>query len=604
VATPASVQISPELARIALSCEPMERALRLARWVGPDRTLTVRGVLSPTDAMQACRHLGIPVRGPRLRSALDVDQLMRDWMTAVAAGLVEIDGRRARALPGLPGADADLEPMFIVSAWAQAAAVFLDVAEEPCDSCLTVLHELLTAGGPVTLDQLLAAVEAMLEPGGPAGAPCPGCGEVHDQAGQGELFGPDEYGDDDEDGEDDPDPAGHVADTVETLLAFGAAGVADETVQLTPLGTFLVHAVLASHAPLLDDGPAVLVSLISQLPPAVARTAARPWLEARSPAQAGRELLTFAESAAGNDRAVALHLARELGPGAWQEWAEQPGTGAYAREWLRSQDEAAAGDPADEAWLAVDGLIIMLDTLAEAVPPSALRAALAQQLGDAAADAAELAAQSGHPRAAELVALLTGRPVPAAGRQAVALVYTIKITLRHVSRPPVWRRVVIPADATFRDLHIVIQLAMGWEDDHLYRFGGDRRGPGPRAPEIGRGADRRVFLSQVLTRPGDQVSYLYDFGDDWEHDLLLEEARAAEPGGTYPSCTAGSGACPPEDCGGPGGYAWLKEILASPSHPEHAERLEWLGLTCGADFSPAEFSVAEASARLRALSAT
>ena len=68
--------------------------------------------------------------------------------------------------------------------------------------------------------------------------------------------------------------------------------------------------------------------------------------------------------------------------------------------------------------------------------------------------------------------------------------------------------------------------------------------------------------------PGDRLSYTYDFGDDWEHDIVLEETRTAVPEETYPSCVAGKGACPPEDCGGAWGYAELKEILADPLHEE------------------------------------
>ena len=142
---------------------------------------------------------------------------------------------------------------------------------------------------------------------------------------------------------------------------------------------------------------------------------------------------------------------------------------------------------------------------------------------------------------------------------------------------------------------------MGWENYHMHVFstGGQEYGSPDR--ELGHASDRNVLLSQVLTRPGDRLRYTYDFGDDWEHDIVLEETRAAAPQETYPSCVAGQGACPPEDCGGAWGYAGLKEILADPSHEDHQDMLEWLGLDAGEDFDPRKFSVAEVSARLPVL---
>jgi len=175
-------------------------------------------------------------------------------------------------------------------------------------------------------------------------------------------------------------------------------------------------------------------------------------------------------------------------------------------------------------------------------------------------------------------------------------VYELKITLREVSKPPVWRRVLVPADITLRDLHEVIQQAMGWDDYHMHVFSTGRQEYGSPDPELGHVSDRKVRLSHVLTGPGDRLRYTYDFGDDWKHDIVLEETRIAVPGETYPSCSAGKGACPPEDCGGTWGYAELKEILADPSHEDHQDMLDWLGLDAGQDFDPQEFSVAEVNA--------
>jgi hypothetical protein len=140
---------------------------------------------------------------------------------------------------------------------------------------------------------------------------------------------------------------------------------------------------------------------------------------------------------------------------------------------------------------------------------------------------------------------------------------------------------------------------MGWANYHMHVFSTGWRDYGSHDPELGHSSDKMVPLAQVVAGPGDRLRYTYDFGDDWEHDIVVEESRIAAPGETYPVCVAGKGACPPEDCGGVGGYAWLKEILADPSHDEHENMLEWLGLDAGEDFDPKEFSVTDVNSRLQ-----
>jgi Plasmid pRiA4b ORF-3-like protein len=613
---------TPELADAALSCAALARARALAGWVGPGRTLTASGVLRPAEAVQACQELGIAVPGPRLRSALDVDELMRDWLTAAAAGFLQVDGRRARAAPELlaAGSSGYSGPEAVVSAWIQAAVALLDLDEEPCAACLTVLHELHAVDAPLTMDQLVSTVRDALEPQVPEGAPCPGCGQVHDP---GDMLGLGDFLGDDEETEEDL--AGHVDGAVEGLLAFGAVGTADQVVRLTPLGSLLAAAVFEGLAPPPEADAETLMSAIGGLPPPVARTLARSWLDARSTADAARELLIFAESADSGERIAALAFAGQLGPeaaGAWRQWAERPGIGAYARQWLRSQGEDVAEDAADEAWLAVDALSAMLDRLTEVVPPLLLQAVLAAQAGEEVAQAAQWMLGSGHPRAADVLGRLTGRPsltVPhrpapgvrvqpgGSGRSARsgrnagesgALVYQLKITLRDVSKPPVWRRVLVRAGITLRDLHEVIQQAMGWENYHMHVFSTGWQEYGSPDPELEHASDKKARLSEVLTVPGDRLRYTYDFGDDWEHDIVLEEIRPAEPTKAYPICMAGKGACPPEDCGGVWGYANLKEILASPSNEEHEEMLDWLGLDTAAEFDPGRLSIDEVNDRL------
>jgi hypothetical protein len=631
VANSSSSLISPVVIDTALSCTALTRARNLAEWVGQGKTLTASGVLRPAEAAQACRDLGIELPGPRLRSALDVEDLMRDWMTAAAAGFLEMGGRSVRAAEDLPeaGSSTHPDPEAILHAWVQAATVVLDLGDQPCAGCLTVLNELYSAGGPLTMAQLASAVRSALEPQEPEepeALPCPGCGEVH---GPGDLLSLGDFLSDEN--EDEDDAVSHAAAAVTGLLGFGAADVADEAVRLTPLGTVLTASVLQGREPSPDADAATVMSAISELPPPVAWTVAQPWLGARSAADAAQELLAFAESADGGQRVASLAFAGELGSNAadtWREWAKRPGIGAYARQWLRSQGEQVPEDPADEAWLAVDGLSVMLDALADTVPPFLIQAMLAQQFGEEVTEVAEQMLRSGHPRAQDIAARMTGRPALAAtggsasarrsqpgrsGRSGVTgrspgerkrrpgsgtLVHQLKITLRGVSRPPVWRRVLVPADVTLGDLHEVIQQAMGWDNYHMHVFSMGGQEYGSPDPELGHASDRNVLLSQLLTGPGDRLRYTYDFGDDWEHDIVLEETLTAAPQETYPFCVAGKGACPPEDCGGAWGYAELKEVLADPSHEGHQDMLEWLGLDTGKDFDPKKFSVTEVNARL------
>ena len=192
---------------------------------------------------------------------------------------------------------------------------------------------------------------------------------------------------------------------------------------------------------------------------------------------------------------------------------------------------------------------------------------------------------------------------PAASRQprkpaaAPRNIHRIKVTLRGV-RPPVWRRFEVPSDLSLTRLHDVIQAGFGWQNCHLFVFETPLGRYGIPDPDSGDRSAAHKKLSAVADWPGDIFRYEYDFGDSWEHDILVEAIQPAEPGVRYPRCTAGRRAGPPEDCGGVWGYAHLLSVLASPRHPEHAGRLKWLGLQSPADFDPARFDLAEVNGTL------
>ncbi len=154
----------------------------------------------------------------------------------------------------------------------------------------------------------------------------------------------------------------------------------------------------------------------------------------------------------------------------------------------------------------------------------------------------------------------------------------IKVTLEGI-RPPIWRRLVVHGDATLAQLHDVLQVAMGWEHCHLhcFRIGDARFGPADHGGfDLGEIDESTVRVAEALAMSGRGI-YEYDFGDSWEHQLLVEKAEVPIAKGGVATCTAGKRSGPPEDCGGIWGYANLLEALADPAHEEHEELLEWVG---------------------------
>jgi hypothetical protein len=171
-------------------------------------------------------------------------------------------------------------------------------------------------------------------------------------------------------------------------------------------------------------------------------------------------------------------------------------------------------------------------------------------------------------------------------------VYQFKVTLRGI-RPPIWRRFQVTDDLTFYHFHRVLQEVMGWYGGHLHLF--DLNGfqitdaetldAGFRDGEDG----QKARLKQYVRQEGQKFHYVYDFGDDWDHDVLLEKILPVEAGVVYPRCLKGKRACPPEDCGGVWGYETLLEILADPDHAEHGMYMEWVG----GEFDPEAFDLEE-----------
>ena len=175
-------------------------------------------------------------------------------------------------------------------------------------------------------------------------------------------------------------------------------------------------------------------------------------------------------------------------------------------------------------------------------------------------------------------------------------IYQFKITLKEIT-PAIWRRILVPENYNFWDLHVAITDSMGWLDYHLHVFR-IRRKHAHADAEIGIPADEEhedelnflagweIPISDYFYEVGVNAEYEYDFGDCWLHDVLLEGIFLKGKGEKYPKCTGGARACPPEDCGGVSGYYDLLKIIANPGHEEYEETMTWLG----GKYNPDEFA--------------
>jgi len=183
-------------------------------------------------------------------------------------------------------------------------------------------------------------------------------------------------------------------------------------------------------------------------------------------------------------------------------------------------------------------------------------------------------------------------------------VYLLKITLSG-SKPPIWRRFAVDSEVRLSKLHVVIQEVMGWTDSHLHQY---RQKDVYYVAEIDELdfdpfskyrtlLEKKYKLSQVLVKPKDKIIYEYDFGDGWEHVLVLEKVLDGEQKIKTPVCLGGARACPPDDCGGMPGYYDILEILKNPDDPEYADTLDWLG----EGFDPDAFDVEAINKTLKSI---
>ncbi len=178
----------------------------------------------------------------------------------------------------------------------------------------------------------------------------------------------------------------------------------------------------------------------------------------------------------------------------------------------------------------------------------------------------------------------------------VAQVYRLKISLMG-AEPSIWRRVLVQGGISLGKLHDVFQRAMGWETSHLHMFDVGNKHYAELDPEWEDVEDQwKVRLCDIAPNEKSKFIYTYDMGDGWRHDVVVESIT--EPNERLKGaavCLAGANACPPEDCGGIGGYADFLVAISDPKHEEHERMLEWIG----GSFDPLAFDLEKTNKRLK-----
>ena len=179
----------------------------------------------------------------------------------------------------------------------------------------------------------------------------------------------------------------------------------------------------------------------------------------------------------------------------------------------------------------------------------------------------------------------------------------LRIELLHLD-PCIWRSVDVSLNTHLRALHEIIQAVMPWQDYHLYEFAiGDRvyGEPDPEDSTWGRKVyqARSVRIGMIVDRGISDFMYIYDFGDDWQHRVVVEHVGPADPDIDYPRFVGGERTAPPEDVGGPPGFMEFVEAMAKPRHPQHKDMVRWYG----GPFHPTEFGAAEIDAHVRRIAA-
>jgi hypothetical protein len=519
-------------ARLARESVVVGRAVTLARWIGTGRRPVTAGqVLRKADVPAAGSAVGVEVP-PRLRTMADIRALHRPWRVAVATGLLQVGGGWVSGGPAFgcwPPGDADLLGAWLTGLRAVCAAESHPQDEDSVRLLAMALLTVLGEDGPPRAGGLWGPVHAALHD----------LCDKYDKSSSEPLHAADRYY--------DLDTGTPLAGLVALLAGFGAVAGDRGKPAITPLGRWAAGHLAAGLPGLADPGlPAgEMIAEAARFGDEEQRDhVAWGWLAERQPAEVARQILTAAEGMSPLLRGVAAGVVQRLGDDAlpaWRELTAAPRVGPHARAALAAWDQGPEPSDADWYWLAVEAAAAALRTRG---PDEALTRVWESMPGaDLDTCLAEVRA-TGHPDAAALsqeVAAFAASGAPRSIAQAAEL----KVSLTG-SRPPIWRRVRLPVTATLADLHDVIQVLFGWNGDHLHVFrAGKKQYSDPFVNLEGTADEGAVRVRDVLT-PGGKISYTYDLGTCWEHEIALGQMLARDPDQDYLVCVAYKGDSPVE----------------------------------------------------------
>ena len=175
-------------------------------------------------------------------------------------------------------------------------------------------------------------------------------------------------------------------------------------------------------------------------------------------------------------------------------------------------------------------------------------------------------------------------------------VYQLRVELLHI-KPAIWRQILIPGSIKLPKLHVALLWAMGWDGGHLHEFVIGHTNYGEPDPDFPSDPpmlnEAKVTLVKALGELK-SFTYVYDYGDNWQHRVSVEQILPPDPDLRSPVCLAGRNACPPEDVGGGPGYIEFLDAINDPAHEGHQRMLEW----CGGSFNPDTFDLDAANQRL------
>ncbi len=521
-----------DAARLARDCAVMGHAVTLARWIGAgQRPVTAGQVLRKADLPAAGAALGVDVPS-KLRTMADIPALRRPWWAAVGAGLLQIRDGQVTGGPALehwPPGDADL-----LAGWLAGLRAVCAAESRPHDEdsvrllALALLMVIGPKGAPLTVRTWSLVSAALYDL-------CDRYDKHLSEVGSAAY----RYH-----GLDARTP---LTGLVSLLAGFGAVGGDHGKAVITSLGRWAV-AHLADGL----SGPADPALPAAEMIAEITRfgddeqqhRAARKWLAGRGAARAAREILAAAESMSPLRRSVAVGLLARLDDDmlpAVREAAVRPHVGPHARAMLAAWDNGPELGEADREWLAVEAAAAALE---ERGPDEALSRVWESLPG---ADLDKRLAHvraTGHPDA-DALARSVAQFAASGAPLSIDQVAQLKVSLMDF-RPPIWRRVLLPVTATLADLHVVIQVLFGWDGDHLHLFQvGKKQYSGPFMHLEETGYDDEVRVRDA-TSAAKKITYTYDLGEEWRHEITLEKTLARDPGQDYPLCVAFHGDSPVE----------------------------------------------------------